>query len=174
MTKRQDQSLGTKLLLDTSVWLQLHDHPEIVAELSRNQLLGSIEILICSTNEKELGVEEYKIKNSQLLQTIRPIRVPDSYFILDETPLGGGSLPSEDQILRFRTYKPHAPIRSRRDFIIAETAMANGANLITGDKSSLGPLKSSGGVPTEMIFPFEALTQLLKKLGIKGEIGKHR
>jgi predicted nucleic acid-binding protein len=164
MTKKQDQGLVTKLLLDTSVWLKLHDHPEIVVEIRRQQLLGSIEILICNTNEKELGAEEYKIKNSQLLLTIEPIHVPDSYFILDETPLGGGSLPSQDQILRFQTYKPRASIRRRRDFIIAETAMANGAILITSDKRSLRPLESSGNIPIANVFPFEALIRLLKEL----------
>jgi predicted nucleic acid-binding protein len=156
--------LTEKIMPDTSTWIALHEYPRIAKEMRDLVANGALEVLICNTTERELGIEEYKSKNMRLVEYTCVTRVPDSYFTLDETPIGAGLLATDEQVFRWRAYRPDAGKKAKRDFIIAETAMMQGAWFITEDKKSLQSLKKAGGIDMYRVISIGDLQSLLSSL----------
>jgi hypothetical protein len=92
--------LTEKIMPDTSTWIALHEYPRIAKEMRDLVANGALEVLICNTTERELGIEQYKSKNMRLVEYTCVTRVPDSYFTLDETPIGAGLLATDEQVFR--------------------------------------------------------------------------
>ncbi len=153
-----------KVLLDSSVWIQLAkdiEQAEFIDESCRR--LG-LEVLVCTTVLNELTgchlKANYRAINIQTLSTIKHTYVEDAFLILNETPLGMGELVSDEDAKIYDDYLPYKDVQKRRDLVIAKTAVKHDAQMIWNNSHDESKLRYAGIDKSAVIRLSEFLVQL--------------